>query len=237
MPAIVLCGSGPSLHSVPWSSCGIDLCAVSTAIRAVTSPKYWVFMDRPTKPEFGPDSMSVIHDADVIKACPDYHTLKRMLGGKPSMRWCRMERLRENESRRAVVRSRSFIGDDRDCYIKPVNASMMLAIQFVVREGYDTLIFAGVDLKTDPDKPYCHDFQIHEKARRGRNGQIAMKQQTHDNLLGLLREWNEVAKLNGIRFLSWTPGSPINTFMECYEHTDRHPAGSGWRTPELESQL
>jgi hypothetical protein len=38
----------------------------------------------------------------------------------------------------------------------------------------------------------------------------------HRQIAAILREWQPIARQRGIEFLSWTPDSPINDFMEPF---------------------
>lgn len=197
---LVVC-SGPSLNKslmlerfgdIPW-------CAVSTAIQVFKLPHYWVFNDRPSR-DFGPDNgWSRIQDGAITKV--SRYPWNKDLMGNPGMILVPYNSNREDVGR-------TFM-DGKPSYLRRLNRSILLAVQFLCREGFTTLIFAGVDHKATVDVQYCHGG-----SRRLKDERLNRINSDHVLELQILREWCEVAKSKGIRFLSATPEpAPINQFM------------------------
>lgn len=205
--SVIVCGSGPSLRGVESSLFDLDVCAVSTAIRYVKAPTYWCFLDPPS-PDYGDDrGMGVMEDAFVTKVTKQNHMPN--LQHYPSMVFVPRGKPMDDEGRRFM--------DGHPRYIYGVNQSIIMAVQFLVREGFKTLVFAGCDFNTKPDDPYCYESEryLHRKINmQHTNTVLDLQNQSHGNAVNILRAWTPIAKSNGVRFVSVTPESKINEFME-----------------------
>lgn len=205
--SVLVCGSGPSLRNVESEMFDGDVCAVSTAIRFVTQPTYWCFLDPPS-PDYGDDrGMGVMGDMFVTKVTKQNHM--HNLQHYPSMVFVPRGKPLDDEGR-------AFM-DDKPKYIYGVNQTILMAVQFLVREGFKTLMFAGCDFSTKADDPYCYESEkyLHRKINMLHTDSVlSLQNQSHGNAVDILRAWTPIAKSKGVRFVSVTPESPINTFME-----------------------
>lgn len=197
--AVIVCAAGPSLLQVPYREPGYPLAVISTAIRVIPEPDYWLLVDR-VKTEHGDEGMAAAKNPKVKKVVPgdregvfrkfpNVETVKRFHPGAQT--------------------GREFM-DGRPGVVTGCNRSMLFAVQWLAFH-FDTLIFAGVDLSAPRGQPYAHDFQPPEKKRA-----VSMKkglQMERDQL----RQWAPIAAQRGVRWLSWSPGSPIEKFMESYK--------------------
>ena len=196
---VIICGSGPSLTKVPYREPGYPLAAISTAIRAVPEPDYWILVDR-ARDAHGDAGQAALRNPEVKKVVP---------GDR--------EKLFEKFPNVEVVRrfsagaapDREFM-DGKDGVVTAINRSILFAVQVLARE-FDTLIFAGVDLKTTKQRSYCHDFEPPEKKR------VVSMEKGLKLERDQLRRWAPIAKKHGVHWLSWTPGSPIEEFLEKFE--------------------
>lgn len=207
---VLVCGSGPSLRNVESEMFDGEVCAVSTAIRFVTQPTYWCFLDPPSR-DYGDDNgLDVMQDALVTKVTKQKH--HELLRGWPSMVFVPRGRPEDDAGRVFMD------GDPR--YIYGVNQSIVMAVQFLVREGFKTLVFAGCDFNTRADDPYCYESKKYLQRKinmQHTNTVLDLQNQSHGNAVDILRAWTPIAKSKGVRFVSATPESKINEFMETFQ--------------------
>jgi len=216
---VIVCGSGPSLAKVDvyaMQDHGIKICAVSTAIRYLyrptgkkcrsrhfigefpdRHPDYWCIVDNVHGPH-GEEGYMAAKDDRVKKVLPDNRKLMidRFPGSNVEL------------IRRKSCPPGKFM-DETPCLIKKINRSMPFAIEWLCKlTDHDVLIFAGVDLRIDPDKPYVHDGRLRNK--------VGSKDQQHSREFNIVKDWYPIAKDHGITWLCWCDGSPMNTYMEPF---------------------
>jgi len=198
--AVIVVCSGPSLDMDAVTDAAVeedaDVCAISTALRVVMTPDYWVFLDRPNR-KHGERIAVALPDPTITKVTQSKRYAA--LCGYPAMVFI-------PQNRRTADEGRTFM-DGKPGYIRGPNRSILHAVQFLCYEGYKRLIFAGVDLTTTLEQPYCHDLKIEKRS-------LELQNDGHRNTLEYLRQWTPIAAERGIRFISMTPNSPINEFME-----------------------
>jgi len=202
-PTIILACSGPALRDIDLAAQPHPICAISTAIQFLPRPHYWAFVDRPNR-EYGPDEgWEIMADQFVRKVCPAY--------------------IRDKTHRHIVrnityvpysdgldARQRRFL-DGGPALLRMTHKSILFAVQWFALNGWTRLVFAGCNLLTDIVDPYCWEV------RRTVSQQKVDQQNTdHRQIAAILREWQPIARQRGIEFLSWTPDSPINDFMEPF---------------------
>jgi hypothetical protein len=209
---VILCGSGPSLNKV-WPQLydtKLPIAVVSTAIRVLyregwPKPDYWLFIDS-ISGHHGIEGKRCMADPDVKKVIP-------------------MARYKYYQSNPNVVGCRR-IGNDKmfmqetEGVAKVMNRSMTFAIQWLMKfGGHDVLIFAGMDLSSPQGRPYAHDGQLRRR--------LDIHNKQHQRELALLKKWSKRIDEYGVRWLSWSPGSPIEEFMETWSGCTRHNRPDG----------
>lgn len=198
MNAVVLCGSGPSILKTPLREAGCPIAALSTAIRFVPQPDYWCLLDR-LGPQYGPDWEKAANDPNIIKV---------------------VNRATHFEYPGVVVIHRDLNFE----YLDPrpgavawkLNRTIFFACEYFMKiRDVKTVILAGVDLHVDPPTGDAHDGIKRDFAHK-----------LHDFAMELdeLSRFYEIAKAKGYRMLSWTPGSPINRFMEPWTPPPSSPS-------------
>lgn len=200
MTTVIVACSGPSLSLVDPMAEPHAVAAVSTAIRTVTLPHVWISCDGTKRKEHGLEGEAAMRDPRVRKIIPDYRQRRLVFGSWPNVEFVRFDKLK-------IPR-----WYDPNCYHKDPNLTIVLAIQWLVAEGgFKTLVFAGMDLRSTPRHAHAHDGPIMPAKSLQRH------QSGHNKVLKLLPTLQrEAAERFGCMFLSWTPGSPINDFMEPY---------------------
>jgi hypothetical protein len=205
MRGVVLACSGPSLLDIPdLRAPGFPVAAISTAIQCVKDPDYWVFLDR-LKYNYGPDKGHIACANHKICKVFGYEKKKSdMLRGFPNVEIVPRNATKEQDA------GRTFMDGQPKLIRRPIK-SILFAVQYFCMQGFDTLIFAGCELKSKPEKARAWMTQ------EMKGDHLTLYNRGHNDVLNKLREWHPIAKAKGIRWLSWTPDSPINRFMDRYE--------------------
>ncbi len=197
---MIVCGSGRSLTTVPFRTPGFPLAAISTAIRMVREPDHWILVDN-VQPAHGKEGKLAAADPKIHKVIPkDREGCYR---GFPNVELVR----REHPGKKT---GREFLDGGPGVVTGQIQRSMLFGIQWLVKH-YNVLIFAGVDLRADPTQPWGHDFFPTQKNRvNSMNHNLGLEYQQ-------LKQWAPIARARGIRWLAWTPNSPIEGFMDPFE--------------------
>lgn len=203
---VIICASGPSLVRVPYEKPGYPLAAISTAIRMIPSPDYWILCDR-AEEAHGEEGQAALRNDQVKKVVPgDREKVFEMFPNVEVVpRWGNKER--------------SFM-DGGPGVLTGVSRSMMFAVQWLGKH-FDTLIFAGVDLNVeDPEFPWAHDYFPPRRSTTKENmaRHVGCMKKGLDREYHQLRVWAPIAKEKGVRWLSWSPGSRIENFMEVFKY-------------------
>lgn len=194
---IIVACPGPSLFSVDLKKPNLPIAAVSTAIRCIPEPDFWIFVDR-IKPIHGDEAPRALVNPNVVKVVPSGR--KALFKNSPNM----------------IFQERSgLIGDRKNRLTRVIRTngqSLELAVQWlIICGGFDQLIFAGCDLNVTKLKPYAHAGKPCDREYRAQlNNFRKLKKQ--------LQEFASIAEETGRKLLSWTPDpSPLNEFMERFE--------------------
>ena len=208
MNPVVVCGSGPSLSNAVRAP-GYPLAVISTGIRTIPDPDFWLLVDRINTPH-GIQGIEAAKNPEVKKIVPAVR-LKAHWENYPNVEG--VEQTPEGPKHG----NRTFL-DGRGGTITGQNLhrSMLFAIQ-VLCQRFDTLIFAGCDLSTKKGVLYSHGYEYPQKNKRNPK-RSRVNSVTHQLGLELRRwaEWAPIAKEKGITWLSWTDVSPINDLMERF---------------------
>ena len=222
MSAIIVCGSGPSLLNVPFDEVGLPYAAVSTAIRFTPSPAYWILIDRLSRAHQRDPSNPAHRGPDAWTAARD----RRLKKVGPADRGHFFEKGFENMTVVPRRADQSFLGDGPALSLK-FNRSMLFAIEWLMKcAGFQTLIFAGCDLKMDPEHDLLGGLEATPKERRQRV--IRSRDRAHGVELRWLAEFHEIALAKGFRWLNWTPGGPLATILPAFDgHRQLHQGLGG----------
>ncbi len=200
MNVIIAC-SGPQLNDIDLPE-GVPVCAISTAIQSIREPDVWAFIDKPRE-QYGKIKDVLVNEC-VLKVCPDY--CRRFFHSRDvkNVEYVDYE-LHKNAAKatRAIAKKDSAI-------MKLTHKSVLMATQYLVKAGYTTLYYAGMDLTSQKEQTHswggvcCSD-----KARR--------YNRFHDEILKTFTAWVPIVEAMGVKFVSLTPTSPINSIMEPYD--------------------
>lgn len=204
-PVILAC-SGPCLRQVDVWAPGLPVAAVSTAIRSVPGPTWWLLLDNVTH-RHGDEGLHAITDVKVCKVMPN----GRARGSKKAMNVTWVAVTDNTRSRK-----RQFMDGGSPGIITVFKRSSLFALQWLILEGYNDIVFAGCDMSCTKADPYAYTDHVGMV-----NKLIDRQHKGHQRELAQLASWSKIAASKGVRFLSWSPGSPINRFMEPFDEHGR----------------
>ncbi len=201
---VIVCGSGSLLHEVPFRETGYPLAAISTAIRIVPEPDFWLLTDR-VKEGHGAAGLMALSNPKVMKVIPADRDLAYR--GVPNVTM--VSRFQPGNQGRA------FLDGKKGVLTGDCNRSMLFAVQWLSGR-FDTLIFAGVNMRVDDlKKPWGHDYFPPHRTKHRQNHVDSMKRGMNEEFR-LLKQWAPLALEKGVRWLSWSPGSRIEEIMETF---------------------
>ena len=190
--------SGPSLNSVDVFSLGFPVVAISTAIRKIVNPQYWVYSDY----------LNEMHGEEGKKAYLNDSITKIIQDGKSS------SHLKSNNLKIYICEKSNRNYDDKKLFVadqpflKGPHKSITFAIQWAHRIGIKNIIFAGNDLKADSmETKYCYpvtDIDMKKKHNFKR---------TLDEVDSYLRDWYPIVKSKGFNWYSWNCGSTFESVV------------------------
>ena len=219
---VIVCGSGPSLNKVPVREPGYPLAVISTAIRTITDPDYWLLVDMISiNTPHGEQGMEAAKDPDVRKIVPA--SRKKLWEAYPNVETVEQTPEGPKHGNRTFLDGKGGVVSGQN-----LHRSMLFAIQ-VLSARFDTLIFAGCDMGTSPSGVlYSHGFVYHERTRPHKRGRSRINSITHALEMEMRRwvEWAPIARAKGVTWLSWTPDSPINNILEPFQWTQTKPLPS-----------
>lgn len=211
---IIACGSGPSLNKVPFDRIGLPYAAISTAIKFTPAPRHWLLVDRvnnahtriPNNPlHRGQGGAKGLGDVSIEKVVPA--TRGRFFDTK--LNCTHVKRLRQT----------TFLGGSQQNMSYTLNRSMIFGVEWLSYQ-YDCVIFAGCDLRINPDK---ETFRTTRKVRSRINSRNQAMRMEYDRWVGFAK----IAEEKGVLWLNWTPGSPLGEIMEDFDDWRSRHQGSG----------
>jgi hypothetical protein len=194
---VILTGAGRSILTTDVFAPGHPVGAISSGIRCLDRlPDLWFSIDNPRNRHFQPQGKTALVSRKCTVYVPEF-------------------RMRDLEKKHF----HNIIGvhKDQGHYSPKVefgegipmshpNKTICFAIQVCMYEGFKQVVLAGCDL----DDEYAHERFL------DRRGKQRLKE-GHDKVLEALRHWYPLAKERGCEWISWTPGSPLNSFMRYYD--------------------
>ena len=208
---VIVCGSGPQLNKVPVREPGYPLAVVSTAIRTIMDPDYWLLVDIINTPH-GDQGKEAAKNPDVKKIVP--HNRMKLWEAYPNIEGVHQTPEGPKHGNRTFLDGKGGVISGQN-----LHRSMLFALQ-VLSARFDTLIFAGCDMGTNPSGVlYSHGFVYPERQKPHRRRRSRINSITHalDMEMRRWEEWAPIARAKGVTWLSFTPDSPINNLMEPFE--------------------
>ena len=147
----VLACSGPSLNTVDAYSLGLPVVAVSTAIRKIHKPHFWIIADYLNEMH-GAEGASAYSDPEIIKVLPEGKVSSG--ANAQSVVLCNYD----TNTRWPDLESSLFTGNQP--FIRGPHKSVTFAVQWLHYIGVKNIIWVGNDLKANSMKEkYCYEVQ------------------------------------------------------------------------------
>ena len=199
----VLACSGPSLNTIDPFSLGLPVVVVSTAIRKITKPHFWIIADYLNEMH-GDEGYKAYSDPDVIKVLPEG---KVSTGSNPqSVVTCKYD----TSNRWPDLESSLFTGYEP--FIRGPHKSVTFAVQWLHYIGVKNIIWTGNDLKANSMKEkYCYEVKEFDMKK------AYNYDKTLDQTANALKEWYPIAIKRGYKWFSWSCGSIFESFVPKFD--------------------
>jgi hypothetical protein len=176
---------------------GYPVVAISTAIRVVPQPHYWIIAD----------SLNQYHGTEGKVAWNDSRIQKIVPKGKKTTRNNSVIEVDYSGSGRKNETPETLFIHGKPLVRGP-HKTITFAIQWLHLNGFQTLIFAGNDLKANSfEEKYAYDLQDFDKKKRHNF------KKTIDDVHSTLISWYPIAKQKGYEWYSWKCGSVFSAMV------------------------
>lgn len=192
---VVAC-SGPSLNNVDVFSLGYPVVCISTAIRSVPKPHYWMIADSLNQ-YHGKEGKIAWEDDSIIKVVPK--------GKKEKNNKSIIEVEYRGTGKKNEVPSTLF---STVPLIRGPHKTITFAIQWLHLSGFTNLIFAGNDLSASSfEEKYAYSLQQFDKRKKNNF------KKTIDDVHFTLGLWYPFAKSKGYEWYSWKCGPVFSSMV------------------------
>lgn len=199
----VLACSGPSLNTVDPFSLGLPVVVVSTAIRKITKPHFWVIADYLNEMH-GVEGSLAYSDPNIVKILPEGKVSSG--ANAQSVVLCNYD----TSTRWPDVESVLFNGAQP--FIRGPHKSVTFAIQWLHYIGVKNVIWVGNDLKANSMREkYCYEVQEFDMKK------AYNYDKTLDQTAGALRQWYPIALKRGFKWFSWNCGEVFESFVPKFD--------------------
>jgi len=199
----VLACSGPSLNSVDPFSLGLPVVAVSTAIRKITNPHFWVMADYLNEMH-GSEGTAAYSNPDVIKVIPEGKVSSG--ANAQSVVLCNYD----TTTRWPDLDSSLFTGSQP--FIRGPHKSVTFGLQWLHYIGVKNIIWVGNDLKANSMKEkYCYEVQEFDMKK------AYNYDKTLDQTANALKDWYPIALKRGFKWFSWNCGEVFESFVPKFD--------------------
>jgi hypothetical protein len=199
----VLACSGPSLNTIDPFSLGLPVVVISTAIRKVTNPNFWIIADYLNEMH-GLEGSNAYSNKDIIKVVPEG---KISVGANPqSVVLCKYD----TSNRWPDLDSSLFTGTQP--FIRGPHKSVTFGIQWLHYIGVKNVIWVGNDLKAKSMKEkYAYEVQEFDMKK------AYNYDKTLDQTANALKSWYPIALKRGFQWFSWNCGEVFESFVPKFD--------------------
>ena len=199
----VLACSGPSLNTVDPFSLGLPVVVISTAIRKIPNPNFWIMADYLNEMH-GLEGSKAYSSADVIKVIPEG---KISTGANPqSVVLCKYD----TSTRWPDLDSALFTGTQP--FIRGPHKSVTFGVQWLHYIGVKNIIWVGNDLKANSMKEkYAYEVKDFDM-KKSHN-----YDKTLDQTANALKSWYPIAVKRGFQWFSWNCGPVFESFVPKFD--------------------
>ncbi len=212
----VLVCSGPSLNLVDPFALGVPVVAISTAIRVIKNPHYWVLADYLNEMH-GPEGNIAYQNENVVKILP---TAKINPKHKNIIR--NYNEILYADSDRGIGDINAHLFSGNLPMLKGPHKSVTFAIQWLHHVGVKNVIWVGNDLNAkSANEKYAYESTSTD-LRKSHNYNSTLDQ-VHQSL----KNWYPKAKQLGYTWYSWKCGQIFEQIVSVFdEHSYQYPQNS-----------
>jgi hypothetical protein len=195
----VIACSGPSLNKVDVFSLGLPVVAISTTIRKIPNPNYWVCSDY-LNDMHADEGKRAYENADIIKIFQE----DKLLNPEKAKNLFAYKVHKTNKNSNVPT----DLFDFSKPFIRGPHKSVTFAIQWAHSVGIKNIIFAGNDLYASSiDDKYC--YGISETDKRKKHNFLKTLNEVKDTLVW----WYTFAKQKGYEWYSWDCGTVFESIV------------------------
>ena len=201
--ACVLACSGPSLNTVDPFSLGLPVVAVSTVIRKLTKPDFWIIADYLNEMH-GEEGTNAYKDSQIIKVIPE-GKLSQGLNAQNVV-------LADYQTNAGYPNLDEVLFTGNTPFIRGPHKSVTFAIQWLHHVGVKTVIWVGNDLKANSmQEKYC--YKVEEYDMKKAYNYDKTLDQTRDALM----HWHPIALKRGFQWFSWNCGEVFESIVPKFD--------------------
>jgi hypothetical protein len=190
--------SGPSLNTVDVFSLNLPVVAISTAIRKIENPHYWVYSDYLNEMHGEQGKRAYLND-NITKIIQDGKSSPHLTSNNLKIYLC------EKSNRNYDIKN---LFDFDKPFLKGPHKSITFAIQWAHSIGVKNIIFAGNDLKAESmEKKYCYDVTDIDMKKKHNYIKTLNEVETY------LRLWYPIALNRGYKWYAWNCGELMESII------------------------
>lgn len=222
----VLACSGPSLNLVDPFELGVPVVAISTAIRVINHPHYWILADYLNEMH-GEEGMIAYQNENITKIIP-----QTKISGKHSSIIKNYMEIPYCDSDRRITNRDAYVFSGQLPLLKGPHKTVTFAVQWLHHVGVKKIIWVGNDMQAkSPQEKYA--YQSNEVDLRKSHNYTA----TIDQVFQYLTSWYPIALSRGFEWYSWKCGERFETLVPPFDYDNyQKPDTSNFFNPTLNSQ-
>jgi hypothetical protein len=202
----VLVCSGPSLKLVDPFELGLPVVVVSTGIRVIQNPHYWILADHLNEMH-GQEGNVAYQNENVIKILPK----GKILGHNTDV-IRNYQEFDYTESDRYITDINNHVFSGKLPFVKGPHKSVTFAIQYLHYVGVKNVIWVGNDLHANSAaQKYAYESTAVD-LRKSYNYNV-----TIDQVHKQLKDWYPIIKNRGFNWYSWRCGSVFESFVPAFD--------------------
>lgn len=203
----VLVCSGPSLNLVDPFELGLPVVVVSTAIRIITNPHYWILADYLNEMH-GQEGNVAYQNENIIKVVPT-----NKISNKHSNLIRNFVEIPYAESDNQFQDRYSHLFSGNAPLLKGPHKSATFAVQALHYMGVKNIIWVGNDLyASNPKEKYAYE-STDQDLRKAYNYTITL-----DQVHKTLKDWYSYAVRRGFNWYSWKCGDIFESFVPKFDY-------------------
>lgn len=223
----VLVCSGPSLNLVDPFELGLPVVVISTGIRKITNPHYWILAD----------NLNEMHEREGMVAYQNENIVKIIPTGKVSGKHRNIIRnfyeYDYASSDNSIPDKDNHLFSGKLPFLRGPHKTVTFAVQWLYYVGVKNIIWVGNDLHAkSAQEKYAYESNATD-LKKAYNYDLTI-QQVHDTI----KNWYEIAKRRNLDFnwYSWKCGTVFEQFASVFDYDSYvKPEESVYYTPSANS--